>query len=108
MTDIEKREQMKELMADSHDADQELAHLQERIKRVSERLQDIQRLLSMALNTPDIGTTVYNSGKEYDLNDNAYKDALNHEKVLELVKDIHKAHLRCRDLNQRKIPFGIK
>lgn len=113
MTADEAREQKAMLLLDSQEAEQELAALEEKVTRVSERILAVGQWLDDAgrrnydLNRSEVH--LRDTGKKIDvLKDQQVRQAMNFDDAVKLIDEIKVARARVEDLHKRKQALGLK
>ncbi len=105
MTEDQKRDQKAHLLLEYQEAGEELAHLNERARRVSERINDVSSWLNKTIQgdieSNEAGGFIRKQMVEYS-------EALNLEGAFDLVEQIRKAHQHVSELATRKSALGLK
>jgi hypothetical protein len=108
MTEEEKRRQKADLLLEYQEAQDHVANLEEKAKRIAESLRHIARWLGGAVDE-DV------SENSYPLSDPAaitmeqrYRQAMNFEEMMKLTQKITVAQRRLVELDKRKRSLGLK
>jgi hypothetical protein len=103
LTDEEKRRQKADLFLECHEAESNLAHLQEKAYRLSEALREVSQYLNAAANHGgymETGTDIESTA--------VHRAAMNFDAVISLAQQIKYASQKVAELRRRKDGLGLK
>jgi 2-phosphoglycerate kinase len=108
MTQDEKRQQKMELLLQYQEAEDDLAHLRERAKQISERLGKITAWLHDYYEFHNRPMQEINQRNYQIVNDPQYRNATNFNEMIELVEQIRVAQGKLAELAKRKESLGLR
>lgn len=110
MTDQEKRQQKAMLLLECQEAEEELAHLEERAKSLTSIFRELAEWIGRLPFPSSETSTSYGERVlgGVDLNDSKYREAMNFDALNSLVVEINKARIKVRNLKHRKDSLGLK
>jgi|ERR1017187_8666861 hypothetical protein len=111
MTDEEKRQQKAMLLLESQEADDDLAHLREKANQQVVKLREVAQWLEDMTGegySPDI-LAQKREERERKISGSAeYGQALNFQRVIDLVNEIKQARKKRAELHTRKAALGLR
>ena len=107
MTEPEKRQQKMELLLEYQETEDELAHLKERAKKLSERIREVSDWLS------DWGSydksTAQTERRHFQITtDPQFRTALSFDELGQLTDNIRSTQAKLAELQRRKQPLGLR
>jgi len=111
MTEDQVRQQKALLLLEHQEASTELAHLQEKAKRLSDSLNAVAfwvKRVSEGYMSAEVVYIADLGGEVNIVTDPRFVAALNFDKARELVAQIISTSERCRDLQERKEKLGLR
>jgi hypothetical protein len=112
MTEDEKRQQKAMLLLEHQEANDHLAHLEENVKRVAERIMAVSEWLERASQRgSDLNREVMWLPKVGEVNvlaDSKFASAMDFEAVKALFQEVKEAKARFNELAERKQLLGLK
>jgi hypothetical protein len=107
MTEEEKRQQKAMLLLEFQEAEDTLAHLQEKAVRMKEPIAEVEHWLN-ACNRGYRQAHDFDRDRRIRSDPQAYRDALNFDAALALMDEIAKTEKLIEELSQRKKALGVK
>jgi hypothetical protein len=107
MTEDEKRQQKAMLLLEFQEAEETLAHLQEKATRMHEPIADVADWLN-SCHRGSRQTYDFQRDKRIRSNLQTYRNALNFDEALSVMDEIARTEKLLEELGQRKKALGVK
>lgn len=108
MTEDEKRRQQADLLLEFQDTEHEIAHLQEKAKRIGELIAQFGEWMKHSPTTHVFRGDQAHHGYSVIPSDQRIVAALNADEAFTLADELRSASARLRDLEERKRKLGLR
>lgn len=111
MTDDDKRAQKGILLLEYQEAEQHLAHLQEKALRMSQDIKEVAKWLEEERRVGPMHSITTSDAKDRSVRlskGGQYQKSTDFAAVTAMVAELRDAHSKIRELGERKVSLGVK